>query len=270
MSFVAFYRRNLAFIRLSILSNIEYRFNFFLDALAQPALTAGIEFILWFALFKSGNFTQIGGFGLNNYLGYALWATFLARISTSWAYEHRMINDVEVGEINTYLVRPMSFFEYYLSQLFGYKIITSLGSLIFPIGLAMALGLPTHIERIPLAMLLIFYYLILVHMIGFFIASTAFFLSRVHHFSSAKNILLWVLMGELFPIDLMPDPWKTWLMQLPFVSGVYIPAGYITGRLDVDVVWGGFLSVSLSLLLLSLPTYALWKKGLRGYSGMSA
>lgn len=156
-SFAVFYKRNLAFAKLAIVSNLEYRLNYFVDALVQPSLTTGIEMLLWTALFIGAGTTEIAGYGKEYYLSYALWAAFFARICTSWMYETRMIQEIDSGSINSLLTRPMSFYEYYFSQLMGYKVITTLVSMIIPIVAVNIFLLPTQFSRLPLAFALEFY-----------------------------------------------------------------------------------------------------------------
>lgn len=269
-SFVAFCRRNLAFAKLAIASQLEYRLNYFVDALVQPITTTCIEMILWLAVFRGAAAMEIAGFTQEYYLSYALWSAFFARIAASWMYEYRMIQEIDSGSVNGILVRPMSFYEYYLSQLMGYKFITTVVSLTVPFVAAYGMDLPTHYLRLPLSILLCFYYLLLVHSMSFIISSSAFFLNRVSSFTVVKNFALWVLTGELFPLDLMPQGLKEIFIMLPFSSGVFIPVGYITGRIDVSAVQQGFISVTVGLVVANTIGIYLWRKGLRVYAGTGA
>jgi len=269
-SFAVFLQRNLAFAKLAIVSNLEYRLNYFVDAIVQPLLTTGIEVLLWFAVFQGAHTTTINGFGREYYLSYALWGAFFARIATSWMYEFRMIEEISSGSINSLIVRPMSFYEYYLSQLLGYKFITTIISMFVPVIAAWIFDLPTVYTRIPLAALLCFYYLILVHTISFIVSSIAFHLTKISSFTVAKNLLLWILTGELFPLDLIPDPFKKIIIALPFSSGVFLPVGYITNRVTHAEFMQGFVSVTIGLILLNLLGAVLWKKGLSSYTGTGA
>lgn len=269
-SFAAFLRRNLAFAKLAIVSNLEYRLNFFVDAIVQPALTTGIEMLLWWAIFVGAATTEIAGFGREYYLSYALWAAFFARICTSWMYEHRMVTEIDSGTINGLIVRPMSFYEYYFSQLMGYKFVTTFVSMIFPIMVVLCFSLPTQFTRLPMAFALEFYYLILVHSLSFVVASCAFYINKAHSLTSAKNLALWTLTGELFPLDLVPEPYRTTLIALPFSAGVYVPVGYLTGRLEAEVVYQSFISITIGLAVINLIGYGLWRNGLRNYAGTGA
>ena len=269
-SFAVFWKRNLAFAKLAIVSNLEYRLNYFVDVIVQPTLTTGIEILLWIAVFAGAHATTINGFGKEFYLSYALWSAFFARIATSWMYEFKMIEEVGSGTINSLIVRPMSFYEYYLSQLLGYKFITTLISLAVPMIAAKYFNLPTHYSRIPIAVILCFYYLILVHTISFIVSCAAFHFTKISSFTIAKNLMFWILTGELFPLDLVPEPWKSKLIALPFASGVFIPVGYITGRIDFSAITNGFISVTVALIVLNALGAWLWKRGLASYVGTGA
>lgn len=233
-------------------------------------MTTGIEVLLWFAVFQGAHTSTINGFAREFYLSYALWGAFFARIATSWMYEFRMTEEISSGSINGLIVRPMSFYEYYLSQLLGYKFITTIISMFVPVIAAWLFNMPTIYSRIPLAILLCFFYLILVHTISFIVSSVAFHLTKVSSFTVAKNLILWILTGELFPLDLIPDPWKDIVIALPFSSGVYLPVGYITNRVGHAEIVHGFISVSIGIIVLNLLGAFLWKKGMASYTGTGA
>lgn len=270
LAFLSLLRRNFAFAKLAIVSNLEYRLNYFVDAILQPTLTTCIEMLLWYAVFKTAATTEIAGFSKEYYLAYALWGAFFARICTSWMYEYRMIQEIDSGSINSLLTRPMTFYEYYFSQLMGYKVITTACSMMVPLLAVLIFDLPTQFSRLPLAFALEFYYLILVHSISFVIASCAFYLNKVYAFTGAKNLALWLFTGELFPLDLMPEPMKTIVIALPFSAGVYVPVGYLTGRLGVESVMNSFVSISIALVLINALGLWMWRKGVNIYAGTGA
>jgi ABC-2 type transport system permease protein len=265
-----FWRRNRAFFRLAVITNLEYRLNYFTDAILQPAVTSLIEVTLWFALFRGAGTEQINGFGLQAYLAYAIWAAFVSRITSTWMYEFRMIEEIDSGSINSLLVRPMSFFEYYMSQFLGYKTITTVISLLVPLFVCWVFDLQVIWTRILPALALVFYYLLMVQTLSFIISTFAFHLNRIQSFTVAKNLALWLLSGELVPLDLFPDWLKNILLWLPFSNAVYVPVGYLTGRFDSDVYWHGWITASGGLLVLGLCAQLAWKKGIAKYAGTGA
>ena len=255
-----------------MISNLEYRFNYFSDAILQPIASTLIELTLWYAVFASSMRTEIGGFGREYYLAYAMWGAFIARITANWMYEFKMIEEIDSGSVNSALVRPFSFYEYYLSQFLGYKIVTTAISMLIPISVTLWMGAasPVQLSRLPAALGLVVYYLLLVHTISFCVASSALFLNRVYSFTVAKNLMLWLLSGELFPLDLLPSPWKEFLFALPFSCATYIPAAYVTGRIGPELFLRGFVSITVGLIVFGLLAKMLWARGMLRYTGTGA
>jgi ABC-2 type transport system permease protein len=237
---------------------------------AQPALATAIELLLWIAIFSSVATETIAGFPRENYLAYVLWASFVGRVTSNWMYEFYMIEAIESGQINGMLIRPVSFFETYFSQFLGYKSATTFFSFAFPAAAAFAFQLPLIWTRIPGMLAIIFFYLIFVHLMSFCVACLAFRLNKVWSFTVAKNLALWMLTGELFPLDLFPSPWKEWMIALPFANAVYVPVGYVTGRVGTEVLLQGFVSVALGICVLGLVAQWMWRSGLRSYVGTGA
>ena len=213
---------------------------------------------------------MFAGFSKESYLAYALWTAFFARISANWMYEHRMIEEIETGTVNSVLARPISFYEYYLSQFLGYKILTSVLSLLVPVAITLFLPGPTQLERLPIAFLLVTFYLVFVHTISFLICSFGFFFNRIHSFTVAKNILFWFMTGELFPLDLVPQPFRGWLAHVPFSSAVYVPVGYLTGRLNLNDLLRGSGTVAAGIAVVGVLARLIWIKGRQNYSGTGA
>jgi ABC-2 type transport system permease protein len=255
---------------MAVLSQLEYRFNLFTDAVLQPFLTGVIEVTLWSAIIASTATGTLAGFSRESYLAYALWAAFFTRISTNWMYEYRMMEEIDSGSVNSVLSRPISFYEYYLGQFMGYKLLTTAISFLVPIAIFIAMPGPTQFERLPLAILVTFFYLIFTHTLSFALASFGFFFNRVYSLTVAKNIALWVLTGELFPLDLVPEPYRNVFIHLPFANGVYIPVGYLTGRFDATLVWQGLASTFVGTAVIGAFAYAIWNAGRARYSGTGA
>ncbi len=229
-----------------------------------------MELALWTAVFAGTQAVTVAGFTKSYYLSYVLWTAFVTRITTNWMYEHRMIEEISSGTVNSLIVRPMSFFEYYLSQLLGYKILVMACSFFIPAIICEFYELPVLYSRLPVVLFLVIYYLIFVQLMSFFISTLAFHLNRVWSLTVAKNLGLWIFTGELFPLDILPEPFKSTLIHLPFANAVYIPVGYLTGRFESDILWVGFASCTVGILLLGAICVGMWKWGLKTYSGTGA
>lgn len=255
---------------MAVLSQFEYRLNLFTDAVIQPVVTGCIEVVLWWAIFHGSGITEMNGFAADSYLAYALWAAFFARITTSWMYEYMMIDEIDSGRINAILTRPITFYEFYLGQFLGYKILCAFISLLVPALVMLFIEAPVDLTKLPLAVLLGFYYLIMVHTMSFTISSLAFFYNRIHSLPAAKNFILWALTGELYPLDLLPSGFREVIVHLPFAAGTYLPVGYLTGRVATADVYQGFVSVTFGIIFFAVVGSLLWNLGRKAYSGTGA
>lgn len=269
-SFISFWRRNLALGSLAIQNQLEYRLNLAVDLFIQPLLTICVEVALWTVVFKSLPGETLGGFTKDMYLAYAVWATFMGRVSSNWMFEFKMLTEIETGTVNSVLVRPVSFYEYYLSQFLGYKWMTLIFTIWVPFAVCFVFKLPVEISKVPIAMLLVAYYMVFLHTLSFAFASMAFFYNRVGSMTVGKNFLLWILMGELFPLDLVPDPYRAILIKLPSACGVYLPVGFVTGRVSLNDFLFGFVSTTIGILAIGAIAMLVWNKGRRTYSGTGA
>lgn len=269
---MTFWPRIMVGAKLAWSQQLEYRFNLFVDSTLQPLLTAVVEMALWFGIVKSlGAMGKIGGFPVESYLHYALWTAFIARISANWMYEYRMIDEVQTGSVNVILTRPISFYFFYLSQFLSYKVLTTVVSLGIPLVISSwIVEGPTDVSRLPLALSLVSLYLVLIYTLSFIVTCFAFTLNKVNSFTAAKNFTIWCLSGELIPIDLAPPMLKSILLNLPFASGVFVPVGYVTGRVEIDLVWHSFMVTLVSISVFGFIAYVLWKRGLKSYSGTGA
>lgn len=270
MSFASFWNRNIAAARLAVLSHLEYRIDFFVDAIFQPVLSTGVELALWSSILTVGGLTQLNGFSRASYLSYILWALFVGRVSANWMYEMEMDDEIETGSINAILVRPISFYEYYLSQFLGYKLSTLVVSFICPLLVTMIFPTTVIWSHFPGMLALLFFYLFFVHTVSFAVSCLGFYITRVKGITGMKNMALWVLTGESFPLDLFPEPYKSWLVHSPFASGVYVPVAYLTGRVGNQELMQAFVSVGVGILVMAGIAYAMWKRGLRSYTGIGA
>jgi len=269
MSYVAFLKQNLAYIKLGILAKTQSPLNLAVGVILLPAIVFGVECAFWMGIFQASGQPSIGGFPAAQYVAYLLWL-ILQLGSPNWRYERMMIMEINSGAVNAFLVRPVSFFGYHLGQLLGHKLMTVIVMLPVVIWIAWWWQLPVHFERLIPALVLGFCYLVMIHILNFSIASMAFFFDHVYSFNTTKNMIIWFLVGELLPLDLLPSPISEWVIALPFSSGIYIPAAYISGRISHEVFLRGFVSVALGCIVFGCVARLIWRRGLRIYSGTGA
>lgn len=264
-----FWKKNLACIQLGIKSKIAYPIDFMMAIAIMPISNFLVEAAFWTGLIHASGSPLLAGFPISYYLGYFLWL-MLQLGSINWSFERKMIAEINSGAVNALLLRPSSFFEYHLGQLLGQKLITAAAMVPVVLSIAWIWDLPFHIERLPAALLMGFSYVILIFSLHFAIASLAFFFDHVYSLNTTKNMIIWFLSGELMPLDLMPSPYKEWVIALPFSAGMYLPASYMSGRIGTEAFMQGFISLAVSGIILGLFARIVWKMALRRYGGTGA
>ncbi len=262
-------KKNLAYIKLGIISNLAYRFDFIMGFILFPVIIYAIEAAFWVGIFHASGQATIGGYHLADYLAYLLW--FLTQFgSMNLRSERVIIEEVNSGAVNSILLRPTSYYEFQLGQFLGQKILKSI--LMIPVILTIAAwwDLPIHIDRLWPAMAMGYCYLIMLFTLNFCLASLSFFFENIFNINLTKNMVLWFLTGELIPLDLFPDHIRDILVRLPFAGGIYLPAGYLSGRVPLDQFLFGFVSIAAGTLVFGLVARIIWKQGLRHYTGTGA
>lgn len=260
----------LTYAKLAIHSHMEYRLNAIVDWCLNPFISTVIELAMWWTLFGAMGVITLGGFSQEYYLSYITWAVFFARISANWMYEFRMIHEVESGSLNSILVRPNHFYEFYLGQFMGYKIATIAASLWLPAILTLIMKGTSDFTRLPLSILLVIFYLVFTYTLSFCLVTLSFRLTKINSFTVTKNFFIWLASGELFPLDLLPNSIKKIIFYFPFASSCFIPVGYLTHRLDEPIVYQGFIVCIFWTAILALVGSFSWRRGLKLYSGTGA
>jgi ABC-2 type transport system permease protein len=259
----------LACASLALRQQLEYRLNFVMDVLIQPGLTACIEVAIWYSLLQSFD-GQLGGYSRQYYLQYALWAAFFARQMGTWTYDFTIASEIQTGSINALLTRPLSYFEFQFFQFMGQKLVSLMFAVLAPALASIWFFGGVEPERLLVAVLFGIAYLIFGFTLLFLISSLGFFMTRIHSLIVAKNIGLWLLTGEVFPLDLLPERIAVVAKMLPTASGVYLPVGYLTGRVSEVDLHRGALGVGIGIFVAGTAAAILWRIGLRRYTGVGA
>jgi ABC-2 type transport system permease protein len=228
-----------------------------------------VEAAFWTGLIEASGSELLAGFPARYYVGYFLYLV-LQLGSVNWRFERAMIAEINSGAVNALLLRPSSFYEYHLGQLLGQKLITALVMSPVIVLIAWIWDLPFHAERLPIALLMGICYVIILFSLHFAVAAMAFFFDHVYSLNNTKNMIIWFLTGELMPLDLLPSPIREWVIALPFSSGIYLPAAYLSGRIGTDAFLQGFISLAVGGVFFGLLARFTWKKGLRRYAGTGA
>jgi ABC-2 type transport system permease protein len=77
-----------------------------------------------------------------------------------------------------------------------------------------------------------------------------------------------VLGGQIFPLDLMPEPIFRTAQYLPFYYQMYFPGAILTGRLGLPDALQGLAIQAVWVAVLLVANQILWARGLRRHTAV--
>ncbi len=257
-----------AVVKVTWIQTLEYRANALVGIFA---IFSGllIEYLLWKRIFLTRNVEIINGFTFEQLIVYLFFALMVGQLKSSWVNSFEMIESIRLGELNKYLIRPISFFYYNLSLFIGYNslyfICYGSMSIIFPF-LFPGLSFQTLHSIFGFIVFLILS-IFISYGIYFIMICTAFWFGEARALILAYNLANVVLSGQLIPLKMFPDKIKNIIEMTPIPYLVDIPVscalGYIEpslfmSKLKIGIIWA---------IIISIIGHLIYLLGIRRYEG---
>ena len=214
---------------------LEYRVSFFLSMLSAvfPII---IQTTMWNYLYGHSDAAAIFGYQHGEILLYTLLATIVSQ-TVGTGFEGEMNSDIKMGGLNRYLIRPIGYKGYQFFRFLGQKVpgmmvVAPVMAVI--IGLAFWQGMPVSAGRILMFLVSMELALLLNFSIFYCIGLLGFWLTDVDKLFGTISIVLTVVSGGVFPLDIFGGMVETLVNLLPFGYTVQFPVNIINGRFG----WG--------------------------------
>lgn len=250
--------------KLAIQDVLEYKLDFLMST-SKYSLMVLLMTIVWQAVEKDGH---TGYFNASELTNYFLLSAMLYTLSNfhPWFIEE----DIKLGYLSKYLVKPLSPTLYYLffeaAKVFletGMKMIVFLG-ILFLTGNLPSLTIDKVfllLLYIPFVFLFSFQWLTLISILSFWI-------TEAYSVRWAVTIFSRLLSGVLVPLTYFPDVLKQPLFYLPFQHLASTPIELLMGRISIDTFFTSFAILLFWLLALSIFKHWVWQKGIKSYEGV--
>ncbi len=204
-----------------------YRLEFLFEILGSAFVPAAIQGILWYALFKVGGATRVGGMTYSDMIHYTL-ATLLFSQVRGGDHDFELQEMIRSGQLSNYLLRPVGVVEFVYLRGVAPRIFIAAFCLILGSTIGIKIGLSPL--RMAGAMLMAFIGNIIHYQIGAILSTTAFLWEEAYSLLMVKNMIVNLLSGELIPLSLFP-PSMQWIWKsTPFYLYVYGPTQYALGH----------------------------------------
>lgn len=258
-------RAGFALVRATWSSWLQYRSFFFLLAFGWmiPPL---IYLLVWSTAAGGG---PIHGFTRGEFVAYYLALILVNQLTysqTNWT-----VGDlIREGKMNILLLRPLPpVYDALASEvagkvvylLFDVPVVLVLAWILHPeLHLALQNGL-AFLPALAMAWLLRFFW-------GYWLALLAFWATRSSAFLAVQDALIFLLAGQVAPVQLLPGVLYTAAVVLPFRYMVGFPVEVLTGHVSASALPAGFAMQAAWLGIALLLSTILWKLGVRRYTAV--
>lgn len=259
-------RKYLQVIKSTIAEYMIYRLNFVLWRV-RMVMQILVIYFLWWAIFSQHK--TLFGYSQSMILTYILLSSIVRTIALGTTTMD--IGDViNQGDLSNFLMRPMSFFRYYIARDIGDKFLNLVFSLVEVTVLFFILRPPIFLQSNPVTLLLTLVALVVGTVLYFYFSLLLGFLGFWTPDVWAPRFLSFVVMeffaGGLFPLDILPQPLFLLSQSLPFSYFIYFPLKIYLGQLSLATILQGLLVGLVWVGGLWYLATVTWRKGLRVYA----
>jgi len=222
-------------LKMSWIQTLEYRANALVGAFA---IFSGllIEYLLLSNVFKEEIQTAspIQNFeSFNHLIIYIMMCMMVGQLKSSWHNSLMMIEEIRSGELNKYLVKPISYFPYNFMNFIGHNSLFYLVYFTIMILTPIIMGpgyLFGGILQIAGFLIALLISVFLSYSIYFCMVCFGFWFGEVRALIIAYNMTTIFLSGQLIPIQLFPDGLRQFVMNSPFRFMVDFPVSIATAK----------------------------------------
>lgn len=216
---------------------MAYRADFFLG-LVSCLFPIVMQVFLWNALYAAGA-ADANGYTYEQVMLYTLLAGVTARIVAT-GFENEVAADIKTGGLNRYLVKPMDHGRYTLAQFLGGKaagiaLLLAVTAAVLA-GAAAVFGLAFAPLRLAVYALSLVLALALNFSIFYTIALLAFWLTEIDQLFGTISIVIMVMSGGVFPLEIFGPAAAALSAVLPFGYTTQFCVNIVSGRLGVFVL----------------------------------
>ncbi len=246
---------------------LEYRVNFAIS-LISTIYPIFIQCFLWTAIYNNSTENQLFGYTYRQMIAYTFLAGLVSRIVRT-GFEYEIMEDVKNGKFSKFLVQPLGYFPYRLADFFGQKVVSLvmiLSILVFMLaGLNIFWGIALEFTRILVFLVTLLLAVILNFLIFYCISSIAFWVVEIGFLFEGVRIVIVLLSGGIFPLEVFGDGFVQATNLLPFKYTVNYPINVLNGKIPPgDIVPGLLLQVIWIAACIALANY-LWRVGSKRY-----
>jgi len=227
------FRKYYSVLKMSWIQTLEYRANAIVGAFA---ILSGllIEYLLLSKVFSeeiSSNSSIQNFDSFNHLIVYIMLCMMVGQLKSSWHNSMMMIDEIRSGDLNRYLIKPISYFSYNFMNFIGHNslfyIVYFIMMSLIPIIIGPGYVFNGYLQIIGFLFAL-FISVFLSYSMYFCMICFSFWFGEVRALIISYNVFNIFLSGQLIPISMFPDSLKQFVMNSPFRYMIDFPVSIAT------------------------------------------
>jgi ABC-2 type transport system permease protein len=263
-------------LRIGLEERLVYRGDFALGTLMRflPIIT---QIFLWWAVFESiggGDRTEgsIAGYSFENMVAYYLLTMVTRAFSSMPGLATGIAGQIRNGEIKKYLIQPIDMIGFLLLNRVAHKIAYYSVALL-PFAFVFYICRGFFVDGWPDATTLAacLASLIMAFLLGFFLEATlgliGFWFLEVTSLLFIYMLMNFFLSGHMFPLDILPEPWRGLVDLLPLKYLAFFPAAVFLGKVQGPELVQGLITQAAWVVFFVIASRVAFHRGVKRYSG---
>lgn len=250
---------------------LAYRADFWVNFLMTVGGNLVISYFLWRAVFATRGAETLGGYGFNGLILYYLLVPLVDRMVRGPELSF-ISQDIYDGSLNRYLLYPVPFF--------GYKFTAFCAeSFVSAVQLAAALGIFLSVFGVPEGVSVNAYgvlggfalsaaAIVMYFVMASILECVAFWADNSWSVIFSLRLCIFFFGGGLFPLAMLPESVQAVLPWTPFPYLLSLPIRSFLGRTSFAEAGQGVAVMAAWSLASAALLRVVWRKGLKGYTGV--
>ena len=250
--------------KIALSNQMEYRANF-ISSFLFSLISFGVNTLLWLAIAIKNNNMLLGIDGIISYY----FVTLIVSNITSTSSVAKISDDIRLGELSKYIIKPYNYTLYQLMVDMPQRIIfitmNLIPILIIYTTLYKYMCFSINIEKLFMMLLLLIVGYLINFFIDFSIGLYSFYFSKVSSLYTSLKVVKNIFAGIVFPLIMLPPDVLSVFKILPFAYISYIPTMFLIQNISIEIILEQMVIGTIWLLTLIISSVILWKKGIERY-----
>jgi ABC-2 type transport system permease protein len=245
---------------------MEYRADFFAN-LVSVVFPIIIQISIWSKVYSRSQQESLYGYSSKQMILYVIVVAVLGRFfSTGFEYEINV--DIKEGGLNKYIVHPINYYWYRAFVFWGEKtsvVLPYMLSIFLVLIVSGSIGMIFSGIRFIAFIVAVCIALVICYSLYFCIGMLAFWISEVSRVFPAFSVILSLLSGGLFPLDVLGKGFATLKNYLPMNYMLQFPVDLLINKEMENSIGYSMAIGTVWAIVLILISQLLWNCGLKKY-----